>query len=45
MKEDLDARNSLRKKADKQKWEKDQKKWLREYIKVHKKRLRETRKV
>jgi hypothetical protein len=34
MKEDLDARNSLREKADRQKWEKEQKKWLREYIKV-----------
>jgi hypothetical protein len=27
-KDDLDKRNSLREKADKQKWMKDQKKWL-----------------
>jgi hypothetical protein len=45
MKEDLDARNSLREKADRQKWEKEQKKWLREYIKVHGRRPGGTRKV
>jgi predicted AAA+ superfamily ATPase len=31
----LDARNSLNEKADKQKWEKEQRKWLREWIKAH----------
>ena len=34
-KADLDARNSLIKKANKQKWEKEQRKWLRDWKKVH----------
>jgi hypothetical protein len=31
----LDARNSLIKKANKQKWEKEQRKWMRDWIKAH----------
>ena len=34
-KADLDARNSLIEKANKQKWEKEQRRWLREWIKAH----------
>ena len=45
MKEDLDTRNSLCVKANKAKWEKEQKAWLREYIKVHGRRPGGTRKV
>ena len=34
-KADLDARNSLIKKANKAKWIKEQKRWLREWTKAH----------
>jgi hypothetical protein len=40
----LDKRNSLREKADKQKWMKDQKKWLQEYVKTHSRKPGGTRK-
>jgi hypothetical protein len=34
-KADLDARNSLIEKANKEKWEKEQRKWLRDWKKAH----------
>jgi hypothetical protein len=34
-KADLDTRNSLIEKANKQKWEKEQRKWLRDWKKVY----------
>ena len=43
-KDDLNKRNSLREKANKQKWMKDQKKWLQEYVKTHSRKPGGTRK-
>lgn len=34
-KADLDMRNSLIEKANRQKWEKEQRKWLRDWTKAH----------
>jgi len=34
-KADLDAKNTLIEKANKQKWEKQQRKWLRDWTKAH----------
>jgi len=44
-KADLEARNSLIEKANKQKWEKEQRKWLRDWIKVHGRKPGGTRKT
>jgi transposase len=44
-KADLDARNSLIEKSNKQRWEKEQKKWLREWIKAYGRRPGRVRKV
>jgi hypothetical protein len=44
-KADLDARNSLIEKANKQKWEKEQRKWLRDWIKVHSRKPGGARKI
>jgi hypothetical protein len=41
----LDIRNSLIEKANKQKWEKEQRKWLRDWIKVYSRKPGGTRKT
>ena len=44
-KADLNARNSLIKKANRQKWEKEQRKWLSDWKKAHGRAPRGVRKV
>jgi hypothetical protein len=44
-KADLEARNSLIEKANRQKWEKEQRKWLRDWIKAYGRKPSGTRKT
>jgi hypothetical protein len=44
-KADLDGRNSLIEKANKEKWEKEQRKWLRDWKKAYSRAPRGVRKV